>query len=90
MGLLTPLSRMPCPSYVGGEEWHFVVPYLALLRVDSWQRRHPARGVDVSRWAARRGAEWWLHAALAGLHFVAFVFRKLQRRVRALLVRNRL
>jgi hypothetical protein len=44
---------------------------------------------DASRWLAHTGAEW-LPAALAGLHFVAFARSMLHRRVRALLVRNRL
>ncbi len=47
------------PSDVSDEEWSFVVPYLALVREDSEQRRHELREVfNALRWLIRSGAPW--------------------------------
>ena len=50
------------PSDVSDEEWAFVVPYLALNRVDSAHRAHDLRAVfNAVRWILRTGAPWrWL------------------------------
>ena len=40
-------------------EWHFVVPYLTLMRADAPQRRHDLRAVfNALRWLVRIGAQW--------------------------------
>ncbi|KVC90001.1 transposase, partial [Burkholderia ubonensis] len=52
-------TRKPYPSDVSDEEWSFVVPYLALVREDSEQRRHELREVfNALRWLIRSGAPW--------------------------------
>ncbi|WP_232440887.1 transposase, partial [Burkholderia ubonensis] len=49
-------TRKPYPSDVSDEEWSFVVPYLALVREDSEQRRHELREVfNALRWLIRSG-----------------------------------
>ncbi len=55
----TPSTRTPYPSDVSDEEWHFVAPYLTLVREDAPQRRHDRREVFKGlRWLVRTGAEW--------------------------------
>jgi transposase len=57
--MATPPSRTPSQSDVSDEEWHFVAPYLALVREDAPQRRHDLREVfNGLRWRVRTGAEW--------------------------------
>ena len=52
-------TRQPYPSDVGDEEWHFVVPYLTLMREDAPQRQHDLREVfNALRWVVRTGAQW--------------------------------
>ena len=52
-------SRKPYPSDVGDEEWHFVLPYLTLMRADAPQRHHDLRAVfNALRWVVRTGAQW--------------------------------
>ncbi len=52
-------GRKPYPSDVSDEEWHFVVPYLTLMRADAPQRRHDLREVfNALRWVVRTGAQW--------------------------------
>jgi transposase len=52
-------SRKPYPSDVSDEEWAFVVPYLALCRLDAAQRAHDLREVfNALRWMVRAGAQW--------------------------------
>jgi transposase len=47
------------PSDVSDEEWHFVVPYLTLARLDSPQRDYDLRTVfNAMRWLVRTGASW--------------------------------
>ena len=51
--------RKPYPSDVSDEEWHFVLPYLTLMRADAPQRRHDLRAVfDALCWVVRTGAQW--------------------------------
>jgi transposase len=51
--------RTAYPSDVSDEEWAFVAPYLALIRVTSPQRHHPLREVfNGLRWIVRTGAQW--------------------------------
>ena len=54
--------RKAYPSDVSDEEWAFVAPYLALIRVDAPQRRHDLREVfNAVRWVVHTGAPWrWL------------------------------
>ena len=52
-------SRKPYPSDVSDEEWHFVLPYLTLMRPDAPQRRHDLRAIfNALRWLVRTGAQW--------------------------------
>jgi transposase len=52
-------SRKLYPSDVSDEEWAFVVPYLALCRLDAAQRTHDLREVfNALRWMVRTGAQW--------------------------------
>ena len=52
-------DRKPYPSDVSDEEWHFVLPYLTLMRQDAPQRRHDLREVfNALRWVVRTGAQW--------------------------------
>lgn len=52
-------ARKPYPSDVSDEEWEFVAPYLALLRLDARQRDHDLREVfNGLRWIVRSGASW--------------------------------
>jgi len=52
-------DRKPYPSDVSGEEWHFVLPYLTLMRDDAPQRHHDLREVfNALRWVVRTGAPW--------------------------------
>lgn len=52
-------QRKPYPSDVSDEEWHFVLPYLTLMRADAPQRRHDLREVfNALRWVVRTGAQW--------------------------------
>ena len=52
-------TRKPYPSDVSDEEWHFVAPYLALVREDSPQRDHDLREVlNGLRWVVRTGSPW--------------------------------
>src|SRR5829696_1172415 len=47
------------PSDVSDEEWHFVAPYLALVREDAPQREYDLREVfDGLRWVVRTGSPW--------------------------------
>jgi transposase len=45
-------TRKSYPSDVRDEEWHFVLPYLTLMRADAPQRRHDLR------WLVRTRAQW--------------------------------
>ncbi|MDQ3509515.1 MAG: IS5 family transposase [Actinomycetota bacterium] len=52
-------TRKPYPSDVSDEEWHFVAPYLALVREDSPQRDHDLReALNGLRWVVRTGSPW--------------------------------
>jgi transposase len=52
-------NRKPYRSDVSDEEWHFVLPYLTLMRMDAPQRRHDLREVfNALRWVVRTGAQW--------------------------------
>jgi transposase len=52
-------TRKPYPSDITDEEWHFVAPYLALVREDAPQRDHDLREVfDGLRWIVRTGSAW--------------------------------
>ncbi len=54
-------ARKPYPTDVSDAEWHFVVPYLTLMRLDAPQRDHDLREVfNALRWLARAGAGWRL------------------------------
>jgi transposase len=39
-------TRKPYPGDVSDEEWAFVAPYLALVRVDAPQRNHDLRVIE--------------------------------------------
>jgi transposase len=53
------INRNPYPSDVSDEEWHFVVPYLTLMRDDAPQRDHDLREVfNGLRWIVRTGSPW--------------------------------
>jgi len=56
------MTRKPYPSDVSDEEWALVAPYLALLREDAGQRRHPLREVfNGLRYVVKTGAPWrWM------------------------------
>ncbi len=52
-------TRKPYPSDVSDEEWHFVAPYLALVREDAPQRGHDLREVlNGPGWVVRTGSPW--------------------------------
>jgi transposase len=52
-------TRKPYPSDISDDEWHFVAPYLALVREDSPQREHSLREVlNGLRWVVRTGSPW--------------------------------
>ena len=52
-------ARKPYPSDGSDEEWHFVRPYLTLMRTDAPQRHHDLRAVfNALRWVVRTGAQW--------------------------------
>jgi transposase len=52
-------NRKPYPSDVSDEEWIFVAPYLALVRVDAPQREHDLREIfNGLRWVVRTGSPW--------------------------------
>ncbi len=52
-------TRKPYPSDVSDEEWHFVLPYLTLMREDAPQRRHDLRAIfNALRWLVRTGTQW--------------------------------
>jgi len=54
-------TRKPYPTDVSDAEWHFVVSYLTLMRLDAPQRDHDLREVfNALRWLARAGAGWRL------------------------------
>src|SRR5688572_20691195 len=55
-------ERKPYPSDVSDEEWAFVAPYLALVREDAPQRRHPLREVFTGlRYIVKTGGQWrWM------------------------------
>ena len=47
------------PSDVKDDEWAFVTPYLALLREDAPQRRHPLRALfNALRYLSHTGCQW--------------------------------
>jgi transposase len=51
--------RKPYPSGVSDEEWDFVAPYLARIRLDAPQRAHDLREVlNALGWIVRTGAPW--------------------------------
>jgi transposase len=51
-------TRKPYPGDVSDEEWHFVLPYLTLMREDAPPRRHDLREVfSALRWLVRTGAQ---------------------------------
>jgi len=54
--------RKPYPSDVSDDEWAFVAPYLALVREDAPQRRHPLREVfNGLRFIVKTGGQWrWM------------------------------
>ncbi len=52
-------ARKPYPSDVRDEEWHFVLPYLTLMRENAPQRRHDLRAIfNALRWLVRTGVQW--------------------------------
>ena len=52
-------TRKPYPSDVTDEEWAFVAPYLALVREEAPQRKHPLREVfNALRYSVRTGCPW--------------------------------
>ena len=52
------MSRKPYPSDVTDAEWEFLAPYLALMREDAPQRRHPLRELlNGLRYAAKIGCD---------------------------------
>src|SRR5215204_5890090 len=53
-------SRKPYPSDVSDEEWHFVAPYLALVREDAPQREYDLLRelFNGLRWVVRTGSPW--------------------------------
>jgi len=52
-------TRKPYPSGVTDEEWHFVAPYLALVREDAPQRRHDLReAFNALRYLVKTGVPW--------------------------------
>ncbi len=53
------MPRQPYPSDVTDEAWHFVLPYLTLMRPDAPQRHHDLRELfNALRWIVRTGAQW--------------------------------
>lgn len=47
------------PSDVSDEEWHFVLPYLTLMKSEAPQREHDLRAVfNALRWLSKCGAPW--------------------------------
>lgn len=59
MSLAPAPVRKAYPSDVTDEEWHFVAPYLSLIREDSPQRTYPLREIfNGLRWMLRTGAQW--------------------------------
>src|SRR5215207_6230253 len=53
------MTRKPYPTDVSAEEWHFAVPYLALMTEAAPQRQHSLREVfNALRWLVRAGAPW--------------------------------
>ena len=53
------MPRKAYPSDVSDEEWHFVLPYLTLMRHDAPQRRHDLREVfNAMLWVVRTGSPW--------------------------------
>ena len=53
------MTRQSYPSDVSDAEWAFVAPYLALLPLDTAQRRHDLREVfNALRYLVRSGAPW--------------------------------
>ncbi len=53
------MPRQLYPSDVTDEEWHFVLPYLTLMRPDAPQRHHDLRELfNALRWIVRTGAQW--------------------------------
>ncbi len=56
-------NRKRYPSDVGDEEWAFLTPYLALIRVTSPQREHPLREVfNGLRRVVKTGLPWRLES----------------------------
>jgi transposase len=56
-----PHPRKAYPTDVSDEEWHFVAPYLVLMREDAPQRHHDLREVfNALRWIVRAGSPWRL------------------------------
>ena len=52
-------TRRPYPTDVSDEEWHFVAPYLALVRADAPQRRHDLReAFNALRYLVKSGVPW--------------------------------
>jgi transposase len=52
-------NRKRYPSDVSDEEWAFVAPYLALIRVTAPQREHSLREVfNGLRWIVKTGSPW--------------------------------
>ena len=54
--------RRSYPSDLGVEEWHFVAPYLTLLKESAAQRKHSSKEVfNALRWIVKTGSPWrWL------------------------------
>jgi len=53
------VTRKSYPSDISDEEWHFLAPYLALVREDAPQRTHDLREVlNGLRWVVRTGSPW--------------------------------
>jgi transposase len=52
-------ARTPYTSDVSDAEWHFLAPYLALMREDAPQRGHSSRDLlDALRYVVKTGCTW--------------------------------
>ncbi len=78
----TSLTRNPYPSDVSDEEWHFLAPYLTLMKEDAPQRDHDLREVfNGLRWIVRTGSPWrYMPHDLPPYHTV---YQQTQRWIRA-------
>ena len=55
-------NRKEYPSDLSQQEWHFVAPYLTLMKEESKQRKYPSMEVfNALRWIVKTGSPWrWL------------------------------